>query len=86
MRPIFVFVKCDLKRTYQVAQNIVDSIEQTAEIFSVSGEWDLLCRFNLETEQDIGRFVTDVLQAIPGIRDTSTMLAFRLFTPSDPLK
>jgi len=85
MRPIFVFVKCELKRTYQVAQNIVDSIEDTAEIFSVSGEWDLLCRFNLPDEQDIGRFVTDTLQAVPGVRDTSTMVAFRLFTPADPL-
>lgn len=85
MRPLFVFVKCDLTATRRVAETIVDTIPQTTEIFSVSGDWDILCRFNLEEDRDIGRFVTETLQAVPGVRETSTLVAFRLFGESDPL-
>jgi len=85
MRRLFVFIKCDLQKTYEVADYIVDEIPETGEIVSVSGDWDLLCRFNLEEDRDIGRFVTDVVQAVPYIRDTSTLIGFRLFDTTDRL-
>lgn len=85
MRPLFVFVKCALTETYRVAEAIVDRIPQTAEIFSVSGDWDILCRFNLEEGSDIGRFVTETVQAVPGVRETSTLVGFRMFGERDPL-
>lgn len=85
MRPLFVFVKCALTETYRVAEAIVDTVPQTAEIFSVSGDWDILCRFNLEEDRDIGRFVTETVQAIPGVRETSTLVGFRLFSGRDTL-
>lgn len=85
MRRLFVFIKCDLQKTYEVADYIMDEIEETGEILSVSGDWDLLCRFNLSEDEDIGRFVTDVVQAVPHIRDTSTLIGFRLFDTRDRL-
>ncbi len=86
MRPLFVLVKCELRKTYEVGQAIVDTIEETGEIFSVSGEWDILCRFNLADDRDIGRFVTEVVQAVPHVRDTMTLVGFRLFRNEDPLR
>jgi len=86
MRRLFVFIKCELQKTYEVADTIVDEIPETGEILSVSGDWDLLCRFNLDEDRDIGRFVTDVVQAVPHIRDTSTLIGFRLFDTNDRLE
>jgi hypothetical protein len=34
----------------------------------------------LDDESGIGRFVTERIQRLPGIRDTFTMIAFKAFT------
>ena len=39
---IFVFVKCDLGRAYEVADTAVQTIEQVSEVHSISGQHDLL--------------------------------------------
>lgn len=85
MRPVFVLIKCQLGKTYEVADAIVDDIDKTAEIYSISGNYDLLVRFNLGEDDDIGRFVCDTVQTVPNIRDTSTLIGFRLFTGPDRL-
>jgi hypothetical protein len=36
-------------------------------------------KFYLEDNVDIGRFVSERLQPIPGIRDTTTIITFRAF-------
>ncbi len=80
MKRIFVFIKCELGRTYEVAAQIVDEIAETGELHSVSGEHDLLARFDLDGDVDIGRFVCEKLQPIPGIADTFTLVAFNAFS------
>ena len=42
MRAIFVQIKCEMGRAYTVAQLAVDSIEELSEIYSTSGQYDLL--------------------------------------------
>jgi len=79
MHAIFVMIKCDLGRTYEVATHIADHIEETSELFSVSGEYDLLAKFYVRDGDDIGRFVCDRVQATPGIRDTFTINTFNAF-------
>jgi DNA-binding Lrp family transcriptional regulator len=81
MRAIFVLIKCEMGRAYQVAQEAADEIEQLSELYSISGQFDLLGKFYLEPEDDIGRFVTERVQTLPGVRDTYTVLAFNAFTP-----
>jgi DNA-binding Lrp family transcriptional regulator len=81
MRAIFVLIKCEMGRAYQVAQEAADEIEQLSELYSISGQYDLLGKFYLEPEDDIGRFVTERVQTLPGVRDTYTVLAFNAFTP-----
>lgn len=80
MRAIFVLIKCDLGQAYRVAQEAADSIPELSELHSISGQYDLLGKFYLEPEQDIGRFVTERVQALSGIRDTYTLIAFNAFT------
>lgn len=79
MKPLFVQIKCELSATFRVAEEIVDSIEETSEVYSTSGAFDLLAKFYLDEDQNVGRFVTEKLHKVPGIKDTYTLIAFRLF-------
>lgn len=79
MQTIFVLVKCELGQAYAVADQAVLDIEQVSEVHSISGQYDLLMKCYLEDGMDIGHFVTERIQRIPGIRDTFTLIAFKAF-------
>ena len=84
MRAIFVQVKCEMGRAYQVARQAVDTIEELSEIYSTSGQYDLLAKFYLDPGQDIGLFVTDRVQTLPGVADTYTLITFNAFAGASP--
>jgi len=81
MRAVFVMIKCEMGRAYDVAQEAADAIEELSEIHSISGQYDLLAKFYLETDADTGRFVTDKVQRLGGVKDTYTLIGFNAFTP-----
>ncbi len=76
---IFVMIKCELGQTYKTAAMIVDQVDEAAEVYSTSGGYDLLAKFHLDKDQDIGRFVTERIQTLPGIKDTYTITTFSAF-------
>lgn len=80
MRPIFVMVKCELGKAYAVAADAVDSIEQVSEVYSTSGQYDLLVKCYLPEDMDVGHFVTGRLQTLAGVKDTYTIITFNAFT------
>jgi DNA-binding Lrp family transcriptional regulator len=80
MRAIFIQIKCEMGQAYTVAREAADSIEAMSELYSTSGHYDLLGKFYLEPEQDIGRFVTEKIQTLPGVKDTYTLITFNAFT------
>ena len=80
MQTIFVMVKCELGEAYDVADAAVQTIEQVSEVYSTSGQYDLLLKFHLDAEVDIGRFVTTRVQTLPGVKDTFTLITFKAFT------
>ncbi len=79
MQTIFVMVKCDLGKAYQVADEAVQDVEQVSEVHSISGQYDLLMKCYLAQDTDIGRFVTEKIQTLPGVRDTFTLITFKAF-------
>ncbi|HTN09503.1 MAG TPA: Lrp/AsnC ligand binding domain-containing protein [Acetobacteraceae bacterium] len=79
MRAIYVMIKCEMGKSYQVAQLAVDSIEELSELHSTSGQYDLLGKFYLEPAQDTGLFVTEKVQTLPGVKDTYTLITFNAF-------
>jgi DNA-binding Lrp family transcriptional regulator len=81
MKTIFVMMKCDLGKAYRVAEAAVETIEQVSEVYSVSGQYDLLMKCYLPDSADIGHFVTERLQTLPGVKDTFTIIAFKAFSP-----
>jgi DNA-binding Lrp family transcriptional regulator len=79
MRAIFVMVKCELGQAYDVAAEAVDTLEEVSEVYSTSGQYDLLIKCYLPEDADIGHFVTDKLQTLEGVRDTFTLITFKAF-------
>lgn len=78
MQCFFVHIKCALGQTYPVAATIADR-EIASEIHSISGEYDLLAKFYVEKDQDIGHFISKNLHDIPGIERTVTTITFKAF-------
>jgi DNA-binding Lrp family transcriptional regulator len=80
LKTIFVMVKCELGQAYKVADQAVENVEQVSEVHSTSGQYDLLMKCYLADDQDIGHFVNEQIQTLPGIKDTFTLIAFKAFT------
>ncbi len=79
MVPFFVQIKCQLGKSYEVANRLADA-EVASEIYSTAGEFDLLVKVYVDAGVDIGHFVNEKVQCIPGIRDTYTIITFKAFT------
>ncbi|WP_456307584.1 Lrp/AsnC ligand binding domain-containing protein [Rubritepida flocculans] len=80
MRAIFVMIKCEMGQAYRVAREMADSIAELSEMHSISGQYDLLGKFYLEPDQDIGLFVVEKVQSVPGVKDTYTLQTFNAFS------
>jgi DNA-binding Lrp family transcriptional regulator len=78
MVPFFVQIKCHLGKSYDVANRIADA-EIASEIYSTAGEFDLMVKFYVDDGTDIGHFINEKVQTIPGIQDTRTILTFKAF-------
>jgi hypothetical protein len=80
MRAIFVMIKCEMGQAYRVAREMADSIAELSEMHSISGQYDLLGKFYLEPDQDIGLFVVERVQSVSGVKDTYTLQTFNAFS------
>lgn len=78
----FVMVQVEGRRTGEVAQRMAE-IEHVAEVYSVTGEWDLIAILRLPSYEQLGEVVPDKIAVLAGVRQTETTLAFRQWTPKD---
>jgi DNA-binding Lrp family transcriptional regulator len=78
MIPFFVQIKCHMGKSYTVANALADK-EIASEIYSTAGHYDLLVKFYVDPSVDIGHFVNEQVQVIPGIQDTLTIITFKAF-------
>ncbi len=78
MQCFFVQIKTRLGKAYDVADGLAQK-EVASEIYSTSGEYDLLAKFYVEDDVDIGHFVNEHLHGIEGIERTFTTLTFKAF-------
>lgn len=81
MVPFFVQIKCKLGQSYRVANALAEA-EIASEIYSTAGHYDLLVKFYVDKDTDIGHFVNEKVQVIPGIQDTHTIITFKAFGSS----
>jgi len=80
VQTIFIMVKCELGKSYRVADTAVQDIEEVSEVHSISGQFDLMMKCYLADDVDIGHFVCERVQLIPGVKDTFTLITFKAFS------
>jgi DNA-binding Lrp family transcriptional regulator len=78
MRAVFVQLQCAPGRTYDVAAALYEK-EIVSELYSTSGEYDLLMKIYIQDESDIGKFINEQIAIVPGIVRSLTTLTFRAF-------
>ncbi|MEC8743664.1 MAG: Lrp/AsnC ligand binding domain-containing protein [Candidatus Puniceispirillaceae bacterium] len=75
---IIVQLQCRPGTAYRVADEIHER-EIVSEIYSTSGEWDLLLIINVPAGEDIGKYVNEHILDIDGINRSLTTLTFASF-------
>ena len=80
MKTLFIMMKCELGKAYKVAEEAVETVEQVSEVYSISGQYDLMLKCYLPDDMDIGHFVVEKLQRLPEVKDTFTIMAYKAFS------
>ncbi|MCA0871611.1 Lrp/AsnC ligand binding domain-containing protein [Seohaeicola saemankumensis] len=75
---VFVQIRCKPGTTYKVAEDIALR-EIHSELYSTSGEYDLLMKLYIPTTEDVGKFINDHLLDIAGIERSLTTMTFKVF-------
>ncbi|MFU1476789.1 Lrp/AsnC ligand binding domain-containing protein [Roseovarius sp. C7] len=75
---VFVQIRCKPGTTYKVADAIVLR-EIHSELFSTSGEYDLLLKLYVPEGEDVGVYINDNIAVIDGVERTLTTLTFKAF-------
>ncbi|EAP76312.1 MULTISPECIES: Lrp/AsnC ligand binding domain-containing protein [Roseovarius] len=75
---VFVQIRCKPGTTYKVADAIVLR-EIHSELFSTSGEYDLLLKLYVPAGEDVGVYINDNIAMIEGVERTLTTLTFNAF-------
>jgi DNA-binding Lrp family transcriptional regulator len=77
-----VLIKCDPKEIPHCATRLA-GIDGVSEVYSVSGEWDLVAIVRVPEYERIAQVVTEEFTKVPGIDRTQTLTAFRAYSKRD---
>lgn len=75
---VYIQFRCKPGTTYKVADAIMLR-EIHSELYSTSGDFDLMMKLYPPDGADIGKFINDNLADIDGIERTLTTLTFQAF-------
>lgn len=78
MALVFVQFRCTPGMTYTVANTIWDR-EVVSELYSTSGDFDLIAKVYIPDGEDTGHYLSSRLFDIPGIQRTLTTMTFKAF-------
>jgi DNA-binding Lrp family transcriptional regulator len=82
MITFLVQVRCSRDLIPETAQAIA-ALDDVAEVYSVSGEWDLVAVVRVKAYEEVARVVTERMVKVPGIVRTHTISAFRVYAKPD---
>lgn len=77
-----VFIRTDVEAINSVAEAVA-GIHGVSEVYSVTGDLDLVAMVRVKELDDVSAVVTDHISAVPGILTTETHVAFRTFSRHD---
>ena len=72
---VFIHIRCRPGTTYRVAEEIALR-EMHSELYSTSGEFDLLMKLYIPKGEDVGVFINERLLDIDGIERSLTTMTF----------
>ena len=78
----FVMIQAEPDKIAEIARSIAN-MPNVAEVYSVTGDFDILVVLRLSEFEQLAESVPDGLSRIDGILRTSTVLAFRRFSAED---
>lgn len=77
-----VFVNAQVDRIPQVAEAIA-ALDGVSEVYSVTGQIDLLVMVRVTQHDEIATVVADRLNKVEGVTSTETHIAFRAYSRHD---
>ena len=77
-----VLCRVDPSRIPQAAK-VLAGIEGVSEVYSVSGDWDLVAIVRVPEYEQIAKVVTEIFPTVPGLQRTQTLTAFRAYSKKD---
>ncbi|MFO6454013.1 MULTISPECIES: Lrp/AsnC family transcriptional regulator [unclassified Aeromicrobium] len=77
-----VFVQAEVSSIPETGAAIAD-IPGVSEVYSVTGDHDLIAMVRVRTHEEIASVVADRLNKVPGVLSTQTQIAFRAFSRHD---
>ncbi|MCE5312191.1 MAG: Lrp/AsnC ligand binding domain-containing protein [Nitrospiraceae bacterium] len=77
-----ILINAERHRINEVAEHLA-GMKEISEVFSVSGNYDLIAIVRVETNDALAALVTEHLLKIEGIEKTDTLLAFRAYSRHD---
>jgi DNA-binding Lrp family transcriptional regulator len=77
-----VLVKAEPRLIPLCAKHLA-GLDGVTEVYSVSGEWDLVVLVKVPQYEDIARIVTEQFPTVPGLVRTTTLTAFRAYSKAD---
>lgn len=75
----FVLIQTQHDATSQTAEMVAE-IPGVAEVYSITGEWDLIAVLRLKDFEQLDDVVTQGIRTITTVQRTQTMLAFRAYS------
>ncbi|AXI45997.1 AsnC family transcriptional regulator [Sulfitobacter sp. SK012] len=75
---VFIQIRCKPGTTYRVAEAIALR-EIHSELYSTSGDYDLLMKLYIPKTADVGVYINDQLLDIEGIERSLTTMTFKVF-------
>ena len=77
-----ILINAERTKIKDVAEKLAD-IGGISEVYSVTGDYDLVAMIRVKNNEDLADLVTDQLADVDGIEHTETMMAFRVYSRHD---
>ena len=74
-----VMIKAQPSRSAALAAGIA-AVKGVSEVFSVAGRFDLVAIVRAQRNEDLADIVSGSIHSLPGIVESETLIAFRVYT------
>lgn len=82
MTTALVMIKAKRGCISQTAEDLLE-IKGVTEVYSITGDYDLVAMVRVRNPEEVADVVTDHLQSVAGIEESYTHVAFRVYSRHD---